>query len=137
MSAYIVRSFAGAALPDAYRSMIFSRWLRSLRYGNDFFRLMEPVSYYRSYQRYITGILAHPDCVVHIAVLGEDHDVALGFAVTHGVVLDYVHVQKDMRRQGIAARLVPAHIERVTHLTRSALAIWGTKKHNWKFDPFA
>jgi GNAT superfamily N-acetyltransferase len=138
MSGYIIRSFMGVNLPDMYRGMVYSRWLRSLRYGNDYFRLMEPKSYYRAYQAYISEILSRENCVVHVAVLNDDRDVALGFAVTHGSVLDFVHVQKDMRMQGIGSKLVPPTIDRITHLTKHGLAIWGRKRYSHlKFDPFA
>lgn len=137
MSGYIIRSFGCMQVPEAYVGLIFAKWLHSLRYGNDFFRMMDQESYYHNYRKHIARILAAPDCVVHIAVLNDDHDVALGFSVCRGDALDYVHVHKDHRRQGIMTRLIPAHIARVTHMTRAALHIWGTKKHGLKFDPFA
>lgn len=137
MSGYIVRTFRGDVVPDDYRGLIYSKWMRSLRYGNDYYRLMDEKSFYPAYQRHITNILACPDAVVHIAVLAEDHDVVLGFSVCRDKVLDYVHVHKEQRLHGIGRRLVPGNIDRVTHMTKTGLLLWGTKPHSMKFDPFA
>lgn len=136
MNAYVVRALSGPDV-DPYRAMIYSKWLYSLRYGNDFFRMMEDKSFYRNYRAHIERILALPNTVVHVASIAGDHDVALGFSVCRPKVLDYVHVHKDQRLQGIARRLIPADTERVTHMTRTGLLLWGTKDHKMKFDPFA
>ncbi len=135
--AYKIVARPGASLVGELKNLVRARWMRSLRYGNDYFRLMIPESFYASYQRFIDQILAHPFCVVAFAVLVDDHDVVLGFAVSRGHILDYVHVHKDQRRQGIARRLVPAGDLTITHLTRTGLTIWGSKCPGWKFDPFA
>ncbi len=71
-----------------------------------------------------------------LAVLTDDRDVVLGFSVSRGKVLDYVHVQKDLRKQGIGTALIPLGIDTITHLTKSALPIWGSKYGSWKFNPF-
>ncbi len=137
MSGYIIRTIGGPRLPDMYRGLIYSKWMRSLRYGNDYYRLMDEKSFYPAYQRHITNILARPEAVVHIAVLADDHDVVLGFSVCRDNVLDYIHVHKDQRKQGIARCLIPGNIDRVTHMTKMGLLLWGTKPHKMKFDPFA
>lgn len=134
---YTVISYPGILLPASYIGLVYSKWKRSLRYGNDYFRLITPESYYAAYDAYITKILRSANAVVRLAVLSDDHDVALGFAVTRGSILDYVHVQKDMRRYGIGTKLVPAEITTITHLTRTGLSIWGSKFKDWKFNPFA
>lgn len=141
--AYDVIAYAGRELPAEYFNMVASRWMRSLRYGNDYFRLMVPETFYKSYYRFIVCIIEKTHTVVRLAVLADDHDVVLGFSVVRGGpegpgrVLEYIHVHKDQRRQGIAARLVPASIDTITHLTRTGLSIWGSKHPEWKFDPFA
>lgn len=109
----------------------------SLRFGNDMFRLIDHVEYYKTYHQFVERILDHPTTVVRIAVLSDDHDVALGFSVSRGNVLDYVHVHKDYRRIGIGRSLVPAGIEWITHVTKTGLTIWGSKAGHWKFNPFA
>jgi GNAT superfamily N-acetyltransferase len=117
--------------------LIFSKWLRSLRYGNDYFKLIDPPAYYAAYHRFIQNILNHPDTSVRLAVLSDDADVVLGFSVSRGTILDYVHVHKDQRRQGIGRQLVPKGIDTITHLTRTGLSIWGSKMAGVKFNPFA
>ncbi len=130
--------WAASLLPESYRNLILSRWMRSLRYGNDYFKLAASDSYYDAYGRYINRLMASPGATVRLAVLGEDHDLVLGFSLSRGSVLDYVHVQADMRRQGIGRSLVPADIDTITHLTRTGATIWGSNKTlRWKFNPFA
>ena len=135
--AYGMVDISGDRLPPELRNLVLSRWMRSLRFGNDYFRLMVPESFYASYQRFINRILSDPDAVVRFAVLADDRDVVLGFAVSRAHVLDYVHVHKDQRRQGIAAALMSPQFDTITHLTRTGLTIWGSKRPEWKFDPFA
>ena len=133
---YSVISYSAHDLPQAYRGMVFAKWLRSLRFGNDYFKLVDSACYYSAYHRYISNILGKLETVVTVAVLSDDKDVALGFSVSRGNILDYVHVHKDQRKQGIGTRLIPRGIDTITHLTRTGLSIWGSKYKAWKFDPF-
>ena len=137
--AYDVIAIPADELSTELRNLILSRWMRSLRFGNDYFKLMVPQSFYDNYDRYILNTLAK--AWVRLAVLADDRDVVLGFAVFRhvmtGGILDYVHVHKDQRRQGIAKALVPSGTHTITHLTRTGLSIWGSKHPEWKFDPFA
>ncbi len=119
------------------RSFVFAKWLRSLRYENDFFKLIESKAYWLTYQRLVSAILDKPETKMHLAVLTEDPDVILGFSISRGNVLDYVYVHKHQRRLGIGARLVPPGIDTITHVTKTGLTIWGTKYGQWKFNPFA
>lgn len=118
-------------------NLILSRWKRSLRYGNDYFKLINQDAYYRSYDTYLQGVLRHPATAVRFAVLTSDPDIILGFSVCRGNILDYVHVQQAQRRQGIARSLVPSGIDTITHLTKTGLTIWGGKYSKWAFNPFA
>lgn len=137
-STYTVIKYPGLELPECYRNMIFSKWLRSLRYGNDMFKLIDPESYYSAYSRQVQFVLSRKEALVRLAVLTDNHDVALGFSVSRGNVLDIVHVQKDMRKQGIGSALFPDGIAWFTSLTKTALGIWGSndKYKSLKFDPF-
>lgn len=136
-ASYVVRSSDAFNLPASYRNLIFAKWLRSLRYGNDLFRLIDPAAYYPAYHKFITAILGHADCVIRLAVLSDEHDVVLGFSVSRGEILDYVHVHRDMRRQGIARKLLPDDITTFTHITKNAQAILKKQpKVVWKFNPF-
>lgn len=132
-----------------YRNLIFSKWLRSLRHGNEYFKLIDPPAYYEAYGIYINRILNNPQAWIRLAVITEDPDVVLGFCVFRETVLDYVHVLRiriktekgfditDYRRRGIGSKLIPKGIETFTHLTRTWLTIWGSKYGHWKFNPFA
>ena len=136
MSGYKIIAFNGYMTPNDYRALVYSRWLRSLRFGNDYFKLVAQDAYYEAYHLYIQRILEHPDSMVRLAVLSDDADVVLGFSVSRGSILDYVHVHKDHRRLGIGRKLVPKDIDTITHLTRTGLAIFGSKHFNWAFNPF-
>jgi hypothetical protein len=133
---YTVIAYSARTLPDQYRNMIYAKWLRSLRFGNDYFKLIDSDDYYLTYHRYITNLMQQPSATVRLAVLSDDRDVVLGFAVTRGNILDYVHVHKDHRKCKIGTHLIPCGIDTITHLTRTAMAIWGSKYSNWKFNPF-
>jgi len=121
--------------PEQYHAYVCARWKRSLRYGNDYFRLIKPECFYAAYDIHLANLL--PDATIRLAVLAEDHDVCLGFSVSRGTVLDYVHVHKDYRGKGIGRKLVPEGIDTISNLTKSALAIWGTKCPRWSFNPYA
>lgn len=136
VASYRVIQFTGITLPAQYASMVYSKWLRSLRYGNDFFKLIEPDAYYSVYKRYIHNVLRKPDTSVRIAVLTDDADVALGFSIFQEPVLHYVHVHKDNRKLGIGRNLIPPGITTITHVTKTGLSIWGSKYSDWKFNPF-
>lgn len=137
LATYKVVRYAAICLPSTYRNLILSRWKRSLKNGNDYFKLVEPRAYHRSYDLYISRVMASPAAAIRLAVLDEDSDVVLGFSVCRGSVLDYVHVHKDNRRLGIARNLVPSGIDTITHLTRTGMTIWGSKCPGWTFNPFA
>lgn len=134
---YSVITRRGPELPTEYRGLVYSKWLRSLRYGNDFFKLIDAKCYYTAYHRRITIVLDSHDCVIRLAVLSDDRDVVLGFSVSRDHVLDYVHVHRDQRRQGIGTSLIPPGVEYISHLTKTGLTIWGSKYGHWRFDPFA
>lgn len=133
---YSVRGYWGHSLTENHRNLILSKWIRSLRHGNDFFRLMDYRPYHAAYQHYIVTTLSKPRAVVRFALLTDEPDVILGFSVTRENILDYIHVHKDCRKIGIGRSLVPDSIDTITHVTRTGLTIWGSKAKHWKFNPF-
>ena len=138
VSSYTILSIPGIELPNSYKNLVFSKWLRSLRYGNDYFKLIDSDSYYKTYHAFIDLLLHKPETLVRLAVLTEDNDVVLGFSVCRGNILDYVHTHKDMRKQGIATSLVPSSsINTITHLTKTGMSIWNSKLKDVLFNPFA
>lgn len=135
-STYSIIAFPGQSLPQCYQHLVRATWKRSLKYGNQFFKLADPDPYFAAYERYINGILSRPNVVVRIAVLTDDHDVALGWSVIEGDILHYVHVQHEQRNKGVARSLVPVAIGTITHLTKSGISIWHSKLPNAVFNPF-
>lgn len=124
VATYNVVAYPSSELPKEYEPMVFARWLRSFRYGNRAMRNIHSGSFFKAYHGHVEELLAKPDSVVRLAVLSDDQDVVLGFSVCRESVLDYVHVQKDHRNQGIAKSLVPKSIKFITHMTNIAQPIF-------------
>lgn len=119
-----------------YQNMIIFRWKKALRKDNPFFAMIDPVGFGEWYDYYIPAVIKRPDCKVRLAVLGDDEDVALGFSVSRGPVLDFVHVHKDQKGLGIGQNLIPNGIESFTHLTTHGKRLWKQHYPCWKFNPF-
>jgi hypothetical protein len=137
--AYKILAFPGHAIPDQYKGLVTSRWLRTLKYGSDVFKLAHPPSYWSVYPKYVQAILDRPNTYVQIAVLTDDPDVALGFIVRESETAHYLHTQKDVRRQGIASYLLTVGLHPIryfTHITRPGASLWAAKLPNAVFDPF-
>lgn len=127
---YSILVYPSKKLPKDYHPLLFSRWLRSLRFGNALYKKVSSNYYYKNYHIFIEKLLGKPDSVVRLAVLTDDHDVVLGFAVSREDVLDYVHVHTNYRRIGIGTKLVPQGLTAFTHLTATGIIIW---QNNPKF----
>lgn len=134
---YSIVAYQAHFLPEVYRPMIFSKWLKSLRYGNPFFKDMDSKAYYDTFHEVIERILAAPKTLVTLAVLTDDNDIVLGFCVSRVPVLEYVHVHRDQRMQGIAKNIMPNEITHFTHMTKMGRILWQKKHKEWKFNPFA
>ena len=135
-SSYAITTHIGSALPESYRNLIFSKWLKSLRYGNDLLKLVDAKAFYPYHHLLIDDLLGRESTRVRIAHLADDHDVVLGFAVSRGPILDYVYVNKDFRRIGIGRDLVGHGTVVYTHITKTGLLILGKKETGWKFNPY-
>lgn len=133
---YSVIVFQGSLTPKKYEHMIYSKWLRSLRYGNDYFKLINSDNYYETYKRFIKVLIGRAGSMVRLAVLSEDHDVVLGWSLIEKDVLHYVHVQSEQRMKGIGKSLVPIEVKSFSHITRTGMNIWHNKLPNAQFDPF-
>ena len=136
-ASYEVISFSSRKLPRAYIALLYSRWLRSLRFGNPLVRKISSHQYFKQWHAYIEKLLAKPDSIVRLAVLSDDHDIVLGFSVSREDVLDYVHVHTNNRNCGIATSLIPESITTFTHVTETWIQIWNKHYKEWKFNPFA
>lgn len=132
-------SFPSKKMPKQYESLVYSRWLRSLRYGNPLFKKSNSDQYYKEYHKYLEVLLDKPDSIVRMAVLSDDHDVVIGFSVCREDVIDYIHVHGDHRKCGIGKQLLPPKYTAFTHATLTALKIWqeNEKYKKLEFKPFA
>lgn len=134
---YKIVKYYATSLPPSYRNLIFSKWLRSLRYGNDYFKLIQQDIYFKAYQLYLESILNNPNTIISLAVLSDDEDVVLGFSIITHSTLHYVYVQKEQRKQGIGTSLTPlSQLTTISHLTKIGLSLWNNKCPHLIFNPF-
>lgn len=98
---------------------------------------MDAEAYFKVYNAYIETLLHRPFATVKLAVLADNFDVVLGWALMEPNKLHYVHVQKDQRKQGIARELCSQSFDTITHLTNIGLSIWAKKLPLVKYNPFA
>ena len=123
-----------SAIPED-KNFIFATWLKGLRFGNDWYGLIDSKVYFRVYHDVIDNLISRPNITIKVACLKEDPKVLLGYAVYSGTRLDWAHVKKAWRGIGLAKDLVPNNIASVSHLTGVGRSI--LKKHNnVVFDPF-
>lgn len=117
-------------------NFICGTWLPGLYYGNDWFKEIYKQAYFFKYLNVIKNILVLPGVYVNAAVLKEDPDVVLSYAVIGGEdgILHWAYTKPSWRKLGIARALVPDSIHTVTHLTKIGRSI--KQKHEWDFDPF-
>lgn len=136
-SNYQIIKLSGLHLPKSYEALIYSKFLRSLRDGNSYFKLVDSDPYYRAYHCYIENLLKKPEVVLRFAVLLDDHDVVLGWAMFEPSKLHYIYVNKENRKIGIAKSLInDMKIDTITHLTHLGLELWPKKLPMAKFNPF-
>lgn len=116
------------------KPFIMSTWLKGLKFGNSWYKLIDDKIYFTVYHGVVERLLAKPGVSIKIACLKEDSDVILGYSVYENNKLHWVQVKQVWRKIGIAKELVPSNIEVVTHLTEVGKSIF--LKKGWKFDPF-
>lgn len=136
-ASYSIIRFASRELPKSYRNLLFSKYLHTLRTGNDYYRLSKKDSYYRVKNEEFAAYLARPNATVTIACLSDDSDVVLGWALFQGAKLHYVYVGREYRNNGIANSLLPTKVDEFTHITNTWLKIWNKKYPRAEFDPYA
>lgn len=113
---------------------ILSTWLKGLLYGGDeFYRRIPRDVYFSNHHRVVERALLSPTTTVKLAVLREDPDVILGYAVFREVgeitILDWVFVKKTWRNIGIAESLIPEKVNAVTNLTRAGAGMLEKHPH--------
>jgi hypothetical protein len=136
-ASYDIIAVAGSSIPTEDQGVIYSRWLRSHRYGNFLFKMIPSDTYYEKYKRYIEILLHKPESEVRLAVLTDDHDIVLGFCVHRDTILDYVHVHYTCRNARIGWHLVPEKISCITHYTYVGARFATARYGGFKFNPYA
>lgn len=143
MASYKILKFKASETPLAFRNMIFGEFLRSLRFGNEYFKLIDAEPYFQVYHAYFSVLLNRPEALIKIAVLTDDDDVALGWSLTEPDKVHFVYVKKDYRHKPgnphnprIGSSLVSEPFSRFSHITKKAILLWPTKFPNAKFNPF-
>lgn len=116
------------------KNFIFATWLKGLRFGNDWYGLIDSKVYFRIYHTVIEALLSRPNISIKVACLKEDHKVILGYSVYSDIRLDWVHVKKSWRGIGLAKDLVPDNITTASHVTDVGRSI--IKKKGIIFNPF-
>lgn len=134
-ASYKIISFKGTALPTQFENMIFAKFLRTLKYGNHYFRLIDKDAYFPRYHAYIESLLNRESSIVKLAVLTSDPDVVLGWALIEPGILHYVWVDSAQRNQGIARTLCSEPFGVITHITNIGASIF-SKLKDVKFNPF-
>lgn len=127
-------------------SFIYKSWLLGAYHGNrpakgkkldhkapvDYLGSIEQGSFMECYHNFIESQLKISNVVM--ACLDEDPDVVLGYAVTRGSDLVWVHVKPQWRGIGIARDLIPKNTQTCSSLTRIGDVI--RRKRGWIFNPF-
>jgi hypothetical protein len=130
--------YPGSYFPESYSALVFSKFLRGLRYGNDLFKLIDSHSYFRVYHLVLESILNRPHTQIKFAVLTDDPDTVLGFSITEKNILHWIGVDKLQRNQraGIVDSLLPSEVKVLTHITKAGMNLWHNKFPRAIFNPF-
>ncbi len=114
---------------------IFSTWLKGLRWGNEYHKLVDQDAYFKGQHRVIEKILQDPKTEIKVACLIDAPEVIVAYAVYTGDTLHWVKSKSDWKNIGLAKDLVPKSITTVSNVTKVALSI--LKKHpNVLFNPY-
>lgn len=116
-------------------AFVLATWLRGLKFGNSWYKLINTEIYYDFYHKVLENLLLRPKVIIKIACLKEDPQIILGYSVYDDSKLHWVYVKKAWREIGIAKSLFPVNIKVITHLTEIGKAIF-LKNKDWIFNPF-
>lgn len=105
-------------------NFIYATWLKGLRYGNDLFELIDSEAYFSNYRKIIQFFLSTSQ--VKIACLKETPETILGYSVSDGSRLHWLHVKEEWRRLGIAKSLLPPDFKAYSHLSKLGFEILQT-----------
>jgi hypothetical protein len=134
---YKILKYKAGELPEQYSAMIYSRFLRSLRKDNQYFKLIDRKAYFTIYRAYAQSLIARPQAVIKLAVLTDNVDIVLGFCLIEPNKLHYVHVNEECRQIGIGKSLLSESFDIFTHITNLGMLLWTSKHKTAIFNPFA
>lgn len=133
-ASYIISTHHPSTISTEVRNMIYAKFLRSLRYGNSYLKLVDKTAYFSNYHSYIELLLARQNMRLILATLSDDKDIHLGWALKEGSALHYVFVNPEQRMQGIA-KTICGDFNTITHLTHVGTSIF-SKLKNVTFNPW-
>lgn len=115
----------------ADEAFVFATWLKSVYYGNSWFKGIEKNHFMTAYRRVIGSLLLQS--TTEVACLSDDPDVVVGYIVYSSDTLHYVYVKKAWRQLGVARKLANGkQFKRCTHLTETGVKL----KKDLAFEPF-
>lgn len=136
-NSYIIKEFKGQdPYFENYKPLVLATWLRGLKHGCDFFSMTDSKAFFSVYSKVILNLIKRPECVVRVAVLSDDPDIAVGWSVFEGGVVHFVYVRPEGRRHGIGSSLLPKKFDTISHITKVGKAIWKKKFQHVIFNPF-
>ncbi len=132
--------FVTRAYREGDRAFILATWLRGLYHGDSWFSKVPRDIFMQAYHAGLERLLSLPTTFIRLAVLEDEPDVVLGYAVftavDDSIVLHWVYTKKPFRQAGIARSLVPSGIAFVTHLTKDGARLLHTIP-GARFNPWA
>ena len=127
-SLMVLRDLEPADIP-----FIYSTWMRAYYYGNDFSAVGTKEFFFDNHRKLLDRVMNEPKTKVRISCLCDDPDVILGYSVVENEqALHFVFVKVVWRKMGLAKKLIPNTVLRVTHLTEQGKRL---KPKNWKYEP--
>lgn len=117
-------------------NFIFATWLNGLRYGSDFYGLVDKASYFKNYHEVIKNIIERPTASILVACLTDDNDTIIGYSISEPTILHWVFTKPVWRKLGIGKDLIPPGTKYVTHMTNIGADLLKKKLPNVVLDPF-
>ena len=115
-------------------AFIYQTWLKGYLFGNPMNRGLDIGTFERNYRPVIGALLKRS--TTRVACLKDSPNVILGYSVSEGERLHWLHVKEHMRKFGLAKLLLPKDFSAVSHKTKQAETILRTKFPDIKYNPF-
>lgn len=124
-------------MKDTDKDLVYATFLQGLYYGNDCLGMMPKGTFFEKYGKVLDQLFSRPEILVIKAVLPDDEDIIIGYAIVEGnETLHWVYVKPAWRNEGVARKMVDQiKLEAVTHLTEVGKKILSNNKQNI-YNPF-